>query len=195
MRSLCHGQSLPSETTRLIAFGLPSQVHSYRINTPLFSLRGSLLYLCRYYYSRSTVLYKCSISRFPSIVKRGRQCAASNCGESPLTIRRSVGLQYAFPPLPAVTLRNCVFIALNSVTSSTITAKAPYTTRFSVGCGAVCACMVSRPAKLCAHTFNASLHCLPRPLPRLSPLPQTSLKHHIPHHKKSGFDFHTDARL
>ena len=42
-----------------------------------------------------------------------------------------------------------------------------------VGCGAVRACMVSRPAKLCAHTFNASLHCLPRPLPRLSPLPQS----------------------
>ena len=37
----------------------------------------------------------------------------------------------------------------------------------------MCACMVSRPAKLCAHTFNASLHCLPRPLPRLSPLPQS----------------------
>lgn len=79
MRSLCNGQSLPSETTRSIAFGLPSQVHSYRINTPLFSLCGSLWYLCRYYYSRSTVWYRLSISPFPTVVKHGeRQCAASN---------------------------------------------------------------------------------------------------------------------
>ena len=60
-------------------------------------------------------------------------------------------------------------IVTTNIFIPTITAKATYTTQFSVGCGAVCACMVSRPAKLCAHTLNASLHCLPRPLPRLSP--------------------------
>ena len=38
---------------------------------------------------------------------------------------------------------------------------------FFVECGSVCACMVSRPAKLCAHTLKASLPCSPRPLHRL----------------------------